>query len=127
MKPEQGIDLIGHPTNVMNPTGGCYTPTPWKKGTHRYDDGHTITSQTGAPIAFFQNQNDRDFALYFVNAHDGMIRILQEFADKFEFIAHGSRAHDGTAACATEFAATARAYVDIFRKVGQAETPENRD
>lgn len=118
----QEIDLVHHPMTVANPTDVHHTPTPWKKGVGRHDDGHTITSQSGAPIAFFQNQDDRDLAVYFVNVHRGVIRILEELADKFEFIAHGPSAQNGTTTCAREFAATARAYADIFRKVGQIET-----
>ena len=126
MKPEQDVDLMQRPIRVVAPSGG-HTPMPWKKGGGRYDNGHIITSQTGAVIAFFQNEADRDLALYFVNARDGMVRVLEECADKFEVIAQGSKAHDGTAACATEFATTARTYAEIFRNVGEIKPRESEE
>lgn len=127
MTHEPAIDLIERPTGMMTAAGGAHTRTPWKKGIGRYDDGHTITSQTGAHIAFFQDQQDRDFALYFVNVHEGMIRMLEDCADKFDFLAKGSRAHDGTAACAAQFATTARAYAEILRKAGQIESAKQKN
>jgi hypothetical protein len=119
MTQETAINSARPPVG-MNPEVD-HTRTPWKKGVGRHDDGHTITSPTGAPVAFFQNQSDRDLALYFVNVHDGVVRVLEECADKFDFIARGSKAHDGTAACATQFAATARTYAEILRKAGRVE------
>lgn len=121
--------------DVQNPTGGKYTPTPWRK---RADDGgeisdlppisaflrhmanaraHTILDQTGEPLAIFKSEADRDLALYFANSHAAIIGMLRGEAAAWDF-AHGATSDAGFQSYAAARADNLRVYADLFCRLG---------
>jgi hypothetical protein len=80
--------FIQHLIESTNPTGTAHTPTPWKA-----KDGAGSNYQIFAPdrwIATFDDKCDRDLALYFVNAHAGMLAVMRSDASAFGFIARAT-------------------------------------
>jgi hypothetical protein len=114
-----------------NPTGTDHTPTPWEKAPPSRDYGYGIaeysrTSRT--VIANFQHEADRDLALYFVNAHAGMLAVMRTQADALDFIAKGAT-DPGLRDYAGHAAELARIYHEGFASMGEtfkqaAEAPE---
>jgi hypothetical protein len=83
---------IRHLIDTANPTGGQHTPTPWKKTPPSgYGVADIATNDDNeALIASFWREADRDLALYFVNAHAGMLGLMRSHAEAFSFIAKGT-------------------------------------
>jgi hypothetical protein len=80
--------FIQHLIDTANPTGGGHTPTPWQKAPGSLGDyGIAGAGDVGTLIANFLREEDRDLALYFVNAHAGMLAVMRNNADAFKFLA----------------------------------------
>jgi hypothetical protein len=99
-----------------NLTGGAHTPTPWHKG----QGEHTITTEAGAPIAWFRREEDRDFALYFTNVHAIVVSLLRNAAQSFESIAQAT-GDSGLSSYASDSAAAMSAYADVFSRLEKIE------
>jgi hypothetical protein len=111
---------------IVNPTGGRQTPTPWKahdlcRGICRYAirDGNLVT------VARFNTREDRDFALFWVNSHAGLIGILNQMAQSFRFIEHGTE-EVPTKHIARNSADLTEIWHEFFRTLG-ASAREYRD
>jgi len=107
-------DLIKRQTN---PTGTKHSPLPWKADK---DDTGRIASDSGTFVGYFRRPEDRDLALYFTNVHAGMIGLIKQMADSFEFI---GRATDDPSlrSIAADRAETARIYAALFARLGKPE------
>jgi hypothetical protein len=117
---------IRHLIDSANPTGGKHTPTPWKAApavAAPSTPGEFAIVQTGGhvdwQIATFQREADRDLALYFVNAHAGMLAVMRSHAEAFDFIAKGT-ADAGLRDYAGHMAELARIYRNGFASMGEA-------
>jgi hypothetical protein len=110
---------------IMNPTGGKHTPTPWKKGADG-DAPAILAGDSGFMLAAFTREADRDLALYFANAHAGMIGLFRNMADQFEFVARVT-ADDGLRLFAEGRAQEARIYADLFCRLGKPEVPQQEE
>jgi hypothetical protein len=126
--------FIRHLIDMANPTGGPHTPTPWQAKpavAHSAPPGeHAIVESGGHidwQIAVFQNEADRDLALYFVNAHAGMLALLRSHAEAFAFIAKGTD-DKGLRDFANHMAELANIYHAGFASMGatfaQAKAPD---
>jgi len=105
---------------LSNPTGGNQTRTPWHKtvGIGQRpaiaDDVHRWV------IATFDREEDRDFALFWVNSHPGVISLLRGFKHAFEFIARGSAPDDTMHTFASHQAEMAGIWEQFFTTLGQS-------
>jgi hypothetical protein len=116
------IERLKH---VSNPTGGAHTPTPWQKKDFEATGDCAIAAGDGTLIAMFKRREDRDLALYFANAHTGMIALFRNLAESFDFIAAGAKPEDeGLRHYATERAESTRIYADLFCRLGKVEGVE---
>lgn len=130
---------------AANPTGGDHTQTPWLKmaaegcemkaidfysgmlksvGDEAEWSKRAITAADGKVLAFFLRPEDRDIALYFVNAHPPIIGLLRQLADAFEFLARGDGGQGSTEAFCRQHAEMLRIYADIFCRLGKVEENE---
>jgi hypothetical protein len=127
-------DFIRHLIDAANPTGTAHTPTPWKAApavAAPSAPGEYAIVQSGGhvdwQIATFQRVSDRDLALYFVNAHAGMLAVLRSQADAFAFIAKGT-ADDGMRSYTRNMAELGHTYHNGFASMGdtfaQAKAPD---
>lgn len=107
---------------IINPTRSSHTPTPWTKG-EKTDDGYPINGGNGMQIAIFDRVEDRDLALYFVNAHAAIIGLLRNTADSFEFGALGTE-DEPVRDFLKRQAELVRIYADLFCRLGR---PENNE
>jgi hypothetical protein len=119
--------FIRHLIDTANPTGGQHTPTPWQKARSREIFSIARADDIGALIANFLNEADRDLALYFVNAHAGILALLRSQADAFGFVAMAT-ADEGLREYAYNMAELGRTYQAGFASMGetfaQAKAPE---
>jgi hypothetical protein len=109
---------IRHLIDTANPTGGQHSSTPWQKAPGSLGDyGIARADDVGMLIANFQREEDRDIALYFVNAHPGMLAVMRSQADAFDFIAKGA-AEPGLREHAKGMAELGRIYQAGFASMG---------
>src|SRR5262245_58805315 len=101
---------------TANSTDVTHTPTPWHKG----QGEHSITTETGTPIAWFRREEDRDVALYFTNVHGSVISLLRNAAHNFESIAQAT-GDSALSSYARESAAAMSAYADAFCRLEKIE------
>jgi hypothetical protein len=118
---------------LANPTGLNHTPTPWQGGPELnvtrsqphfpFAINYTIAASTDHDgiIGAFYRKDDRDLALFFVNAHAAIIALLRNMAGAFDFI-EMSTADDGMKNFARKQSELCRIYANLFCRLG---TPEN--
>ena len=111
---------IEHLAEIVNPTGGRQAATPWQahdrtRGICRY----AIRDANGVTLARFVGREDRDFALFWVNCHAGIIGLFWQMAEGFRFIEHGTL--DTTAApIARNGAEHAEIWHEFFKTLGES-------
>lgn len=102
-----------------NPTGGRQTPTPWRKhdrtrGIYRY----ALRDANGVTVTRFVTREDRDFALFWINTHAGIIAILRQSMDSYEFLSHGAGGDMPLRDFAGRQREAAEAWHEFFRTLG---------
>jgi hypothetical protein len=121
-------EMVKRLAELSNPTGGKHTPTPWhahdstgvriETGIKLAADGFSVREADGELVALFARREDRDLALYFANTHAGIISLLRGNAAAWDFV---ERTGHVTADFAKAQAENARAYADLFCRLGKVE------
>jgi hypothetical protein len=116
---EAEAKFIRHLIDSANPTKTAHAPTPWQKAPGSLGDyGIARADDIGVLIANFQREADRDLALYFVNAHAGMLMLMRSQANAFRFIAKAAGDDAGLRSYANSMAELADIYVAGFASMG---------